>query len=929
VSDVRSTTLDRVFTFLLAAVLALAALLPLGPTEVRAQSSDLFISEYIEGSSNNKALEIYNGTGASVDLAAGGYNIQMFSNGSTSAGLTINLTGMVPDGEVFVLGHSSADAAILTQADQTNGAGWFNGNDAVVLRNGTTFLDVIGQVGFDPGTQWGSGDVSTADNTLRRKATVHEGDPNGADPFDPAVEWDGFSQNTFDGLGSHTVSDEPLPTEPTGIGAANPASLMVGETALLTVAVTPGANPVSTGLAVQADLGPIGGSAAQAFVDDGMNGDATAGDLVFSYEAPIGPVESGDKVITATITDAEGRDNTTLITLTVAGDSSQIWEIQGAAHISPLNGEQVFGVDGIVTAVSLQGFWMIDPEPDGDDATSDGIFVFRGSAGTKPPVGSHVSVDGTVSEFRPGGAGGVDNLTITQIGSATWTLLSEGNPLPVTRVGQGGRMPPTEVIDDDTNGSVEDSASGTSFDAATDGIDFWESLEGMYLQVNDALAVGPRNGFGEIAIVADGGADAGPFTERGGLHINDGEFNPERLILDDVISPTPFVNTGDTFTTSVTGVLDYGFGNFKLYPTSALVGVDGGIEAEVTAAAGPRDLAVASFNVENLSVGNPQEKFDTLAGQIVHNLRSPDLLAIQEVQDDSGATNNGVVAAVATWQRLIDTIVAQGGPLYEFRSIDPENNADGGAPGANIRVGFLFRTDRGLGFVDRPGGDSVTETEPVAHPSGPRLTLSPGRIGTEAEAFLETRKSLAGEFRWRGEKLFVVANHFSSKGGDDPLFGRWQPPVRYTEFYFPSATAPDTDGWRWGQAQVVNDFVDDLLALDPEANVIVLGDINDFQFSETVGILEGIARDVRERTVVGTGEAPVLTTLFDLLPADQQYSYVFDGNSQVLDQILVSGNILDRDPVYDVVHVNADFAVQASDHDPSVMRVSFQPRRGR
>jgi uncharacterized protein len=603
----------------------------------------------------------------------------------------------------------------------------------------------------------------------------------------------------------------------------------------------------------------------------------------------------------------------------------QIWEIQGPGHISPFNGQHVSGVDGIVTAVSTLGFWMTDPEPDGDDATSDGIFVFRGAAGSKPPVSSQVTVDGTVSEFRPGGAGGVDNLTITQIGSATWTLLDdEQHTLPTTIIGEGGRMPPTEVIDNDTNGSVEDLGPGTVFDPDEDGIDFWESLEGMYLQVNDALAVGPRNGFGEIAVVPDGGQNAGPFTPRGGLHINNGEFNPERLILDDVITPTPFVNTGDTFTTAVTGVLDYSFGNFKLYPTAALVGVAGGLEREVTASPGPRELAVASFNVENLSVVNPQEKFDTLASQIVDNLRSPDLLAIQEIQDDSGPSNVGVVTAEATWQRLIENIVAQGGPLYEFRSIDPVNNADGGAPGANIRVGFLFRTDRGLEFIDRPGGTSTNETAPVSHPSGPQLTFSPGRVGTDEAAFNETRKSLAGEFRWRGQKLFVVANHFSSKSGDDPLFGRWQPPVRYSEFHFPTPT-DDTDGWRWGQAQVVNDFVDSIFALDSNARVIVLGDINDFQFSDTVRILEGTARDVLERTVEETGEVPVLTTLFDLLPVGEQYSYVFDGNSQVLDQILVSGSILARNPTYDVVHVNAEFAVQASDHEPSVMRVAFQP----
>lgn len=609
-------------------------------------------------------------------------------------------------------------------------------------------------------------------------------------------------------------------------------------------------------------------------------------------------------------------------------DPAQIWEIQGTAHISPRNGEQVFGVDGIVTAVSLLGFWMTDPEPDGDDATSDGIFVFRGSSGSKPAIGAHVSVSGTVSEFRAGGAKS-DNLTTTQIGSASFTVLASGLALPVTTIGTGGRMPASKIIDNDTNGSVEDPASGTVFDPGQDGIDFWESLEGTYLQVNDALAVGPRNRFGEIALVADGGAGAGPFTSRGGLYVAPGDFNPERLILDDVIRPTPVVDTGDTFTTSVTGVLDYSFGNFKLLATTALVAVDGGLQREVTAAQGAHELAVASFNVENLSNNDSQAKFDTLANQIAHNLRSPDLLAIEEVQDDSGFTNNGVVSATATWQRLIDAIAAAGGPAYEYRQIDPVNLAEGGAPGGNIRVGFLFRTDRDLEFVDRPGGSSINDTTVVGHPSGPQLTFSPGRIGTDDDAFLETRKSLAGEFNWRGERLFVIANHFSSKGGDDPLFGRWQPPVRYTEFYSPSATAPDTDGWRWGQAQVVNDFVDEILALDADANVIVLGDINDFQFSDTVSILDGTASDVMTRTVEPTGAAPVLTTLFDLLPENEQYSYIFAGNSQVLDQILISANILARDPTYDVVHVNAEFSDQASDHEPSVMRVAFQPARGR
>ncbi|HEX2766130.1 MAG TPA: lamin tail domain-containing protein [Candidatus Limnocylindria bacterium] len=931
--------LHRPFALLLTAALVLGLAMPLvAPARVGAASADLFFSEYVEGSSNNKALEIYNGTGASVDLGAAGYNIQQFSNGNSTAGLTINLSGTVADGDVFVLAHASAAADVLAVADQTSSAGLFNGDDALVLRKGTTVLDVIGQVGFDPGDEWGSGLTSTLDNTLRRKPTVTDGDPIGNDAFDPSVEWDGFATNTFNGLGSHTVSDVPVRTDPSGTGAADPASVMVGATTLLTVTVTPGTNPDSTELAVTADLGPIGGSATQAFFDDGANGDATAGDNVFTWLATVGAVEAGGKVITATITDAEERSGTATISLTVAGAPSTIPEIQGESHLSPLDGEQVFGVEGIVTVSRSSSFWMTDPVGDGNDATSDGILVFGATA----PVGAHVRVDGTVDEFRPGGSGGFENLTTTEIVSPTVTVLSTGNELPTTIIGVD-RLPPTLAIDDDSTTSVE--ASNAVYDPENDGIDFWESLEGMRLLVADAVAVGPRNSFGEIAVISQLQADAGLRTPRGGILVRDPErdgnyqpadFNPERVILDDALAATPMVNTGDEFLADPVGVLDYGFGNYKLLVTANPGRVDNGLTREVTTPQGPRDLAVATFNVENLSVVNDQAKFDELAGQIVNNLRAPDLIGIEEMQDDSGPANDGTVSADAGWARLIDAIVAAGGPEYEFRSIDPVNNADGGAPGANIRVGFLFRTDRGLEFVDRPGGDAVTDTDVVPTPNGKwaQLTVSPGRV-LDAElggddAFFDTRKSLAGEFRWRGETLFLVVNHFSSKGDDRPLFGHFQPPFRLTEF----ESGEPEDGWRHAQAQAVNDFVDEILAVDEDANVIVLGDINDFDFSETVQILSG------ERVAVPggadadgsgpttlTGEDPILTSLFELLPENERYSYVFDGNSQVLDQILVSGSILSRDPTYDVVRVNAEFAVQTSDHDPSVMRVAFQPRR--
>jgi hypothetical protein len=279
------------------------------------------------------------------------------------------------------------------------------------------------------------------------------------------------------------------------------------------------------------------------------------------------------------------------------------------------------------------------------------------------------------------------------------------------------------------------------------------------------------------------------------------------------------------------------------------------------------------------------------------------------VQDNDGAvdppgpglpTDSTVVDADVAWTRLIAAIQAAGGPTYEYRQINPVDDAEGGAPGGNIRVGFLFRTDRGVSFVDRPGGSPTTETTVVGSKNHPQLSASPGRIGTQSDAFDDTRKSLAAELRVRGKTVFAIVNHFSSKGDDNPLFGPAQPPIRLSEVA------------RHGQAQVVNDFVDAILAKDPKAKIVVLGDINDFEFSETTSILEG----------------GVLTSLMDLLPARERYSYVFEGNSQTLDQILLSNSGLltqSHKPDFDVVHLNSEFAdaVQASDHDPSVVRLKF------
>ena len=123
-----------------------------------AASGDLLFSEYIEGSSNNKALEIYNPTTAPVDLAAAKYSVQLYFNGSVTAGLTVSLSGTLAPDDVFVLAHASANAAILAAADQTSDVRPLQRRrrDRPRRRHGA-IVDVIGQIGFDPGTEWGTG----------------------------------------------------------------------------------------------------------------------------------------------------------------------------------------------------------------------------------------------------------------------------------------------------------------------------------------------------------------------------------------------------------------------------------------------------------------------------------------------------------------------------------------------------------------------------------------------------------------------------------------------------------------------------------------------------------------------------------------------------------------------------------------------------
>jgi predicted extracellular nuclease len=163
-----------------------------------------FISEYVEGSSNNKALEIYNPADVALDLT--GYSIKVFSNGATTAGKTVPLTGTLAAKSTLVLTDTGSAPALAAKSNMTFGTSNFNGDDAIALYKGADLIDVFGQIGVDPGTSWGSNNNFTHDRTLVRKSSVVQGDVNGSDAFDPSVEWDFYAKDEFANLGSHSGS---------------------------------------------------------------------------------------------------------------------------------------------------------------------------------------------------------------------------------------------------------------------------------------------------------------------------------------------------------------------------------------------------------------------------------------------------------------------------------------------------------------------------------------------------------------------------------------------------------------------------------------------------------------------------------------------------------------------------------------------------
>jgi predicted extracellular nuclease len=870
-------TINKIFSVVTILALMLMAL-PM--QSALAAPTELFFSEYIEGSSNNKALEIYNGTGAAINLTTEVYNIQMFFNGSTSAGLTINLTGSVAAGDVFVVAQATADPTILAQANQTNGAGWFNGDDAVVLRKGTTVIDVIGQIGNDPGTEWGTGLASTADNTLNRKSSICAGDPDGSNAFDPSAEWDGFATNTFDGLGSHTVNcgttTVNLSIDDISANEGDSDTTTFDFTVSLSAPAGPGG--VTFDIATADDTATVAGND---YVAQSLTGQTIPeGQSTYTFTVTVNGDTSSEanetffvnitNVVGATVSDGQGAATIVNDDVTIAF----IHDIQGTG--AAVTGAGPFTVEAIVVgdyqtqgSGELRGFFIQeeDADADTDPATSEGIFVFCSNCPTDVNVGDKVRVTGTASEFF-----GMSQLNAATAGSVS--VLSSGNTLP-------------------TPAAVDLPASGSTLDAAT-----FEHVEGMLVNFTDTLYVSEYfelARYGQLILTADARprqfTDAfEPSVEGYAAYLE--ELNSTRIILDDDnnlqndavtgttdepyfwprpgLSNTNFIRGGDSIT-GLTGVMHWSFAGQGGTDAWRIRPVEPAFEYEFTSnnerTSEPEDvggsLKVASFNVLNY--------FTTI------NSRGADSAA--ELDRQRAKTAAAICAMDADIVGLIE-IENNGGVAINDLLNGPGGINDVCGTYEYIETGVIGTDEIIQAFIYRPASVSPVGDFAVLDSSVDSRFLDDFNRPAIAQTFQDNTT---------GGVFTVVINHLKSKGsdcnavGDPDIFdGQGNCNVTRTN----AATA-----------------LVDWLASDPtdsgDEDFLIMGDLNSYRNEDPIDTIEAGADDT-------AGTADDYVDLLDALNGSAAYSYVFDGQLGYLDTGLASSGLLNEVTGVTEWHINAD-----------------------
>jgi uncharacterized repeat protein (TIGR01451 family) len=700
-------------------------------------------------------------------------------------------------------------------------------------------------------------------------------------------------------------STGPVTTNPSGVGAALPVIALPDQSMTLTVTASPGTNPASTGLAVRADLTSIGGVATQALFDDGTNGDAIAGDNVFTYIATIGKNAIGGwKSVPAAVSDAEGRSGTLTIKLGVEPAPIAIHDIQGQGSLSPLAGELVV-TTGVVTGVkTANGFFIQAPdnERDGDPLTSEGIYVYTGSAmPAAAVVGNLVNVAGTVQEYVP--SADPSSPSMTEIAPVRVAMLAEGTlPSAVTLT----------AADTDPAGGLEQ----------------LEKYEGMRVRVESLTAVGPTGGtlseanatstwsngvfYGVITGVAR------PFREPGvqlpdpllpGAPTGTPRFdgNPERLRVDsDALGAAALDVAAGDYISELIGPLDYGYRSYTIDADAGAV-VTAGTNVVPVPVAGGGQFTIATFNMQRFydttkNNGDVQltpiafERRLAKASLIIRNvMRMPDIIGVQEIE------NQTTLQLVA--DRIGADAVAAGQPDPGYVAYSEEGNDP-----SSIDVGFLVKTKVTVISVTQVGKDTQ-----FTDPAGRTLTLND-------RPPLVLRAEIPPPNQGTPFPVTVIVNHLRSLGDveantDTGAFARAK---------------------RLGQAEFLAGLIQERQSAGE--HVVSVGDYNAYQFSDgyvdVMGGVRGMPAPVSEVMLAGSDLVnPDLTDLVDVVAPAQRYSYVEDGNAQVLDHILVSSNMLPQVAAQAYARCNADFPEslrgdgarpeRLSDHDPVVAYFNF------
>ncbi|KAF4929148.1 hypothetical protein CGCVW01_v001649 [Colletotrichum viniferum] len=580
-----------------------------------------------------------------------------------------------------------------------------------------------------------------------------------------------------------------------------------------------------------------------------------------------------------------------------------IAEINGNKFLSPYKDQTVTNVTGLVLAKGPSGIWIRSTEPDDDDATSEAIYVYGSSVGTNLTVGDIVTLDGKVAEYRSA----TNYIYLTEISSPkNVVVVSKGNEVTPLVIGVDTLNPPTEQYTSLDGGDIYGvpnavaniSTENPVLDPKSYGFDFWESLSGELVTVKNPVAVTRPNQYGDTWVVGDWPATGR--NEHGGITMTAKDSNPEAIVIGSPLDGTsnPESKMGDQLT-EITGVVTYTFGFYSILPLTAITFVSEAANnapaTTLTSSGDCRGITIGAYNVENLAPTSAH--LPSIAAHIADYMKTPDLIFVQEIQDNTGPTNDGVVSSNITLSTLTAAIESHtNGTVYDFVTIDPVDGQDGGQPGGNIRVAYLYRPDVVELWKPNPGG-STDANEVLA---GPTLKYNPGRIEPASSVWSASRKPLAAEWRAingpQNKTFFTVNVHWASKGGSSSLHGDPRPPINGV-----------VDG-RIEQAEVTGAFIAQILAEDPNARIITSGDFNEFTFVEPLTTFASKSGLLDLDEVVG-------------IPVNERYTYVYDMNAQQLDHMFVSPALSKANQThYEHIHVNSwelyDNVV--SDHDPSV-----------